>query len=67
MQAPVWLLLRALIWPLAFAAMDAAGAAAPPLLSINSLARPRTEPDNAQSQHCEDSNIKQCINHLSLH
>ena len=38
-----------------------------PLLSINSLMRPRTEPYNAQSQHREDSNIKQCINHVSLH
>ena len=38
-----------------------------PLLSINSLMRPRTEPDNAQNQHREDSNIKQCINHVSLH
>ena len=38
-----------------------------PLLSINSLMRPRTEPDNAQTQHREDSNIKQCINHGSLH
>ena len=38
-----------------------------PLLSINSLMRPRTEPDNAQTQHREDSNIKQCIKHGSLH
>jgi hypothetical protein len=38
-----------------------------PLLSVNSLMRPRTEPDNAQNQCREDSNIKQCINHGSLH
>jgi hypothetical protein len=37
------------------------------LLSINSLMRPRTKPDNAQSQRSEDSKIKQCINHGSLH
>jgi len=29
--------------------------------------RPRTEPDNAQTQRREDSNIKQRINHGSLH
>jgi hypothetical protein len=38
-----------------------------PLLSINSLMRPRTEADNAETQHREDSNIEQCINHGSLH
>ena len=38
-----------------------------PLLSINSPMRPRTEPDNAENQRREDSNIKQCINHGSLH
>jgi hypothetical protein len=38
-----------------------------PLLSINSLMRPRTEADNAQTERREDSNIKQCINHGSLH
>jgi hypothetical protein len=38
-----------------------------PLLSINSPMGPRAEPDNAQDQRREDSNIKQCINHGSLH
>jgi hypothetical protein len=38
-----------------------------PLLSINSLMRPGTEPYNTQTQRREDSNIKQCINHVSLH
>ena len=38
-----------------------------PLLSINSLMRLCTEPENAQNQHHEDSNIKQCMNHGSLH
>ena len=35
--------------------------------SRNPLTRPRTEPDNAQNQGREDSDIKQCINHGSLH
>ena len=38
-----------------------------PLLSINSPMRPCTEPDNAETQRREDSNINQCINHGSLH
>jgi hypothetical protein len=38
-----------------------------PLLSINSLMRPPAEPDDAQNQRREDSNIKHCINHISLH
>jgi hypothetical protein len=29
--------------------------------------RPRAEPDNAKNQRREDSNIKQGINHVSLH
>jgi hypothetical protein len=29
--------------------------------------RPPAEPDDAQNQRREDSNIKQCINHISLH
>jgi hypothetical protein len=34
--------------------------------SRNLLACPRTEPDNAQNQHREYSNIQHCINHASL-
>jgi hypothetical protein len=37
------------------------------LASRNSLMRPRTEPDNAQDQRREDSDIQHCINHASLH
>jgi hypothetical protein len=44
---------------------DAEGRA--PLLSIHSFMRPPAEPDDAQNQRREDSNIKQCINHISLH
>jgi hypothetical protein len=29
--------------------------------------RPRAEPDNAETQRCEDSDIHHCINHVSLH
>jgi hypothetical protein len=35
--------------------------------SRNSLMRPRAEPDNAQTQRREDSNINHCINHAPLH
>jgi hypothetical protein len=38
-----------------------------PLPSINPLMRPRTEPDNAETQHREDGDIQHCINHGSLH
>jgi hypothetical protein len=32
-------------------------------MSVNSLMRPRTEPDDAQNQRREDSDIHHCINH----